>query len=290
MTNAKQKALISDILSQANKINEEHEAFVTQFVTRANEELYVLLANMMRVCEDIWQSDCEDYLHKQMRKELQQKWGIKTQRNTKTTSLVVRYIIRGNRQLVHNYAKVIEIAKTEGIKSDGLAQYIKDKGSIDAVRKKVVDVEDKKQQLKNINDANKRLVELLRSSKNIGTILLNNSENRYQAKCSDVKFSLTLSVSAGNEERAVATIYPSSTILEQCLSLYQLTCKIAALDSGKGDFYAACKEHGMNVDVVHRWMKDNCIASAEDAVEMARAIEIDGYEYKRSVGKIKIAA
>ncbi len=290
MATAKQKALMGNILSQANKINAEHDVYVAQFVTRANEELYALLANMMRVCEEIWVSDCEEYLHKQIRKEMKDKWGIKTQKNTSTTSLVIRYVTRGNRQLVHNYAKVINAAREDGVNSDNLVQYIKLKGSIDAVRKKVVDIEQKKLEENKTNAQNGRVAALLSRSKNIGKIELNNGQKAYKAGCSDIEFSVTLSTWVDGEERAVASIYPSYAIIKFCLELYRLTCEIAALDDGTNKFYAACKEHGLNMDIIHRWMKDNCIEGQADALEMARYFNNDDYEYNTNTGLVKIAA
>lgn len=194
MATAKQKALLEDIFAQANKLNAEHETYVAQFVTRANDELYKLLADMMQVCEHIWDSNCEDYLHKCMRKELKEKWNIKTQKNTSTTALVVRYITRGNRQIVYNYAKVIDTAKAAGETSASLEQYIKNKGSIDAVRKKVVDVEHKKQIEEKAKAIEGRIIDFLRTKKNIGSIHLNNGEKSYRAGCCDVEFSVTLSM------------------------------------------------------------------------------------------------
>lgn len=290
MATKNQKELLENIFAQADKLNAEHDTYVAQFVTRANDELYELLAEMMGLCEEIWSSNCEDYLHKYMRKELKEKWGIKTQKNTSTTSVVVRYVTRGNRQLVYNYAKVIDTARAAGISSAGLTQYIKEKGSIDAVRKKVFDAEQRKQLENEIKMQNERVAALLTSSKNIGKIDLNNGDKTYRAGCKDIEFTMTLSTWVDGEERAVASIYPSYAIIKLSLELYKLTCEVAALDDGSGKFYAACKANGLNMDVVHRWMKDNGIDGPADALEMARTFNNEGYEYTPASGKIKLAA
>jgi hypothetical protein len=155
MATVKQKALLSAVVSQATLVSERHDVYVEQFVTRANEELYVMLADMMRVCEDIWASNYEEYIVKNLRKILRDKWNIKTQKNTSTTALAVRYITRGTRQLVHNYAKVIDNAKEAGVSAAQLAEYIKSKGGIDEVRKKTLSAETRhliKQQANDMRD------------------------------------------------------------------------------------------------------------------------------------------
>jgi hypothetical protein len=62
MPTVKQKIILEDILAHASLLNTQHDEYVAQFVTRANEELYALLAEMMAVCEEIWNSGCEDYI------------------------------------------------------------------------------------------------------------------------------------------------------------------------------------------------------------------------------------
>ncbi len=67
------------------------------------------------------------------------------------------------------------------------------------------------------------------------------------------------------EERVVATIYPSSTIVEDCLALYKLSCEAAAWDDGTGNFANFCDKFGLNMDVIHRWMRDNNMEKRIDA-------------------------
>ena len=252
MATAKQKESLYSVVEQASILSSRHEAYVEQFVTRANEDLYVMLADMMKVCEDIWDSDCEEFIVKNLRKDLREKWNIKTQKNSSLTALVVRYITRGTRQIVHNYAKVIDNAKGDGISSAELAKYIKSKGSIDAVRKKVVDVETKRKLIQRDKAVQANITKHLLFNKRIGRSIFNNSSRKISAGCYDVQFNVSLSATIDGEEHIVASIYPSSTIVEHCLSLYKLACEAAALDNGTGKFAAFCKEYGLNMDVVHR--------------------------------------
>jgi hypothetical protein len=183
MTTVKQRNNLHNVLKQANELCIKHDTYVAQFVTRANDELYILLADMMRVCEEIWNSDCESYIVKNLRKQLREKWNIKTQKNTSVTALVVRYTTRGTRQLVHNYAKVIDNAKEADITANELAEYIKSKGGIDAIRKKAMNAEEKREIAQQTKQMQANVAKHLTSNKKIGTVNLTNN-NILQLKIS----------------------------------------------------------------------------------------------------------
>lgn len=272
MTSTKQKAVLADIIAQADALNARHDLYVEKFVTRANDELYAMLSDMMRVREDIVASGCEDYLVKSLRRTLRERWDIKTQKNTSVTALVVRYITRGNRQLVHNYARTIDTAIAAGVSSATLVDYIKQQGSIDAMRKKTVNNAQRQQQTQQARTMQQNLSRYLTDNKRVGKIEFANGTNKLAAGAADCKFSVNLSTFVDGEERVVASIYPCSFIVDYCLGLYKLACEAAALDDGSGKFYEFCKANSLNMDVAHRWMRDNNIASPADAENLVRAI------------------
>ena len=272
MASVKNKAVLADVIAQADVLCTRHDQYVEQFVTRANDELYAMLSDMMRVREQIVASGCEEYIIKSLRKALRQRWEIKTQKNTSVTALVIRYITRGSRQLVHNYARTIDMATAAGATSATLVAYIKQQGSIDAVRKKTVDKALQQQQTQEAEAMRKNLARFLVTNKRIGSIEFDNISGGIVAATVDCKFSVNLSAFVDGEEQVVASIYPCSFIIDYCLGLYKLTCEAAALDDGSSKFYEFCKEHSLNMDVVHRWMRDNNIASRADAENLVRAI------------------
>ena len=272
MATTKQKAVLADVLSQVDTLSTRHDLYVEQFVTRANDELYAMLSDMMRVREDISSSGCEEYLVKSLRRTLRERWDIKTQKNTSTTALVVRYITRGNRQLTHNYARTIDAAIAAGITSATLVDYIKQQGSIDAMRKKTVDKARHQQQTQQARTMQQNLAKYLTNNKRVGAVEFDNASGGIFAGAVDCKFSVNLSTFIDGEERVVASIYPCSFIVDYCLNLYKLACEAAALDDGSGEFYQFCKANSLNMDVVHRWMRDNNIASRADAENLVRII------------------
>ena len=121
------------IITHADLLAQRHASYVSEFVTRANSELYVILAEILKLHEQVEASMQRDKLIKQIRRLLKDNYNIKTQTNTKTTALVVKYVTRASRKTAHVYGKVLDIAIADGITSDGLVEYIKSKGGIDKV-------------------------------------------------------------------------------------------------------------------------------------------------------------
>jgi len=93
------------IITHADLLAQRHQDYVSEFVTRANVELYGILAEMHKLHEMILASPKMDRLIKQMRKLLKENYNLKTQSNTKTTALVVKYITRASRKTTHVYSK-----------------------------------------------------------------------------------------------------------------------------------------------------------------------------------------
>lgn len=272
MASTKQKAVLADVIAQADVLSTRHDLYVEKFVSRANDELYSMLSDMMRVREHIVASDCEEYLVKSLRRTLRERWNIKTQKNTSITALVVRFITRGNRQLAHNYARTIDTAIAAGVTSAKLVDYIKQQGSIDALRKKTVDKEQQRQQTKKDQADRNSLARHLVLHKRVGKITFANGASKLAAGAADCKFSVNLSSFIDGEERVVASIYPCSFVVDYCLDLYKLACEAAAMDDDSGRFDEFCKKHTLNMDIVHRWMRDNNIASPADAESLLQAI------------------
>ncbi len=286
MATAKQKAFISDVIEQTNLLNIRHNDYVTQFVSRANEELYSLLADMMEVCEAVWESDEIDLVKEGLRKSLRIDFGIKTQKNSTLTALIIKRITLGNRQIVHNYAKVIEAAASAGVRSTGLVDYIKEKGSIDAIRKNIT----KAEEIKKAAFEQKRRVESMQRAligkEGLGYLEFSNGRKKVEAIASDVEFTITLSHNRNGREKILATLYPSSNLQRACLEEYLLACSVAAFfDSDH--FYDICKDQGFNVDIMHRWMRDNNLHTDSEVSELLKRV---GLKKKNSVDVTDVVA
>lgn len=127
------------LIGQAEDLAAEHEFFTDKYVISGRRALYELLAKIFMLVERFDQSIDKDDLIKMVRKNLQEQCGIKTQDNTSATTVLVRYITRADRKTAHVYARAIESAKDNNIKSEDFANYIERSGGVERIRAVGVD-------------------------------------------------------------------------------------------------------------------------------------------------------
>lgn len=272
MTNSSIK-LSHPIIVRANKLGDEHEVYLEQFVTRANTELYRLLAEIMSVYEDLAACSIQERVVKQMRVILKEKYGIKTQANSKLASLVVRYVTRSNRKTAHIYSKVIETAKELGVKSTGLAEFIKQKGGIDKVRKVVNSAEVAR--VENLKSAAiSKLKNALPRRQPLGQLSIHS--NTHLPCAADVHLNHVLCSfnTATGVYEVVGVMYPSVTLEDSAVGEYLLMLQFAAMSEDGEFFHEECKAQGVNIDILHRWMKANDIKSNLHAQQILSKIGV----------------
>lgn len=261
------------IITHADLLAQRHQDYVSEFVTRANSELYGILAEMHKLHEMILASPKMDRLIKQMRKLLKENYNLKTQSNTKTTALVVKYVTRASRKTAHVYSKVLDVAIADGISSDGLVDYIKGKGGIDKVRKAVVSAETLRQQQQEQKALETALKQhLAMSTQPIATVQLADAKARFPC-ASDVAFyHLLCNFNLQTKQyEIVAAMYPNSTFESQAMDNYLFMLGVAA-SSDTNEFYELCKQNGLNMDIILNWMRANNIADAASARVIAKSL------------------
>lgn len=260
------------IFTNADLLAERHASYVSVFVTRANSELYAILAEILKLHEQVEASQQRDKLIKQMRVKLKEQHKIKTQANTTTTGLVAKYVTRASRKTAHVYSRVLQVAIANGVTSAGLVAYIEESGGIDKVRMAVNSAE----AIKQANATAKSYQQQLRKQLNhkSAVVSLDLSAVKHTLPCaSDVAFHHLLCRfnHATNTHEIVAVMYPSSALETQAMDEY-LTMLDLACVSDRHQFYDKCKRVGVNMDTLLRWMAANNIASAEAARRMARSL------------------
>jgi hypothetical protein len=246
---------------------DRHALYVDQFVTRANDELYAILAEVMALYEQVQASPDQAKLIKHIRQHLRDSHSIKTQANTKTTALVAKLVTRASRKTAHVYSRVLEVAIAAGVNSADLVNFIKLKGGIDKVRLAVGNSALTKQQQTQAKALQLTLRSQLQRNKMVGSVEFSAGSTIPHA-C-DVKFTHVLcqfNTKTGQHE-VVSVMYPNSTLETMAMDQYLLMLSVAATSDHdqNQDFYAMCKENGLDMDLVHRWMRANSIASAADA-------------------------
>lgn len=114
------------------------------YVKKANDDLYKLLQIIMAFVEEILASPHEETIVSSMRFKLKHTYNIGTQSNTSTANVAVRFVTRTSKKNSSVYARVINKAIADGIKSKDLIEYIKANEGIDNIRQKAVNADSKK--------------------------------------------------------------------------------------------------------------------------------------------------
>jgi hypothetical protein len=262
----------NSILTHADLLAERHASYVSQFITRGNDELYAILADVLKLHEQLVSSKQQHKLVKAMRQHLREVYGIKTQANTKTTALVTKYVTRASRKTAHVYSRVLEVAIANGIRHTDLVDFIKQRGGIDKVRMQVNSAEAVAQH----KALHKSLACELRSQLShvpaLGSVRLN-SKHSLPGAC-DVHFTHLLCRldPASGQHEVVAVMYPSSALEAQAMGEYLIMLDAAATSDNHTAFYSKCKQKGLNMDLIHRWMHANNIPDAATAGRMGRSL------------------
>ena len=260
------------VIAHADSLAERHALYVNDFVTRANSELYEILAEIQKLYEQVEGSKQRDKLIKKMREHLKSSHNIKTQANTKTTALITKYVTRASRKTAHVYSRVLEVAIANHIGSADLVDYIKRMGGIDKVRTAVNSAETVAQAKAIAKNYQTHLRSQLKHKQGIGSVDLSAIKHTLP-NATDVDFHHVLCrfnhVTKTHE--IVAVLYPSSALETQAMNEYLCMLNLAAA-SDTNTFYEQCKVLGVNMDILLRWMAANNIDNADTARVMATAL------------------
>ncbi len=122
------------LIAQADDLALEHERFHTNYVIAGRMALYALLGKIYELVLKVESSsDCEFFVD-QMRKSLKSKHSIRTQENSSTAAIVVRYVTRADRKTAHVYARAIEAAKASRVPALGFSDFVDDQGGVEKIR------------------------------------------------------------------------------------------------------------------------------------------------------------
>ena len=287
------KDIKQTIFTNADLLAERHADYVNDFVTRANDELYVILAELLALYEQIELLTQKDQFIKQMRKKLRESYSIKTQANTKTSSLIVRYVTRSSRKTAHVYGRVLDVATSEGVTSTTLVDYIKSKGGIDRVRKAVDSAEVTKLHQKQEKILQRKFIKYLEQSSVLGHVQYNQATRNNMPHASDVVFTHLLCRynRLSNQHEIVSVLYPNSSLEAQALDTQLTMLDVAAQSDDGKKFYELCKALGLNMDIMHRWMMSNNIPTATEALKSVNEIlEINLDKTEKNSVELKLAA
>lgn len=150
---------------------------------KANEGLYDLLARCLDLFNSKFVVATEDD-RKTLRLDLEAKLkadGLKTQRNTTTLTMFVRFVFGNDRKRAHAYTYVIKAAISHAVTADNLAAYIASEGGIEEIKRKMVVKEETLQKRAELAKAQEVVVADLEVAKikPLATVKLGNIKGDY---------------------------------------------------------------------------------------------------------------
>ena len=150
---------------------------------KANEGLYDLLARCLDLFNNKFVVATEDD-RKTLRLDLEAKLkadGLKTQRNTTTLTMFVRFVFGNDRKRAHAYTYVIKAAISHAVTADNLATYIANEGGIEEIKRKMVVKEETLQKRVELAKAQEAVVADLEVAKikPLATVKLGNIKGDY---------------------------------------------------------------------------------------------------------------
>ena len=135
------KLLVEQVLSEGDLLAQQQVDFYDNYIVKANDVLYGLLAELMRYSDQVLGSDYKLEILSKMRSTLSTKHHIKVQKNTPDLTIIVKYVVRTNRKNAHVYARVLDMAYRQDVMADELEDFIRQNGGIDRIRESNVNLE-----------------------------------------------------------------------------------------------------------------------------------------------------
>jgi len=199
------------LMAQAMDLAEAHNEFHTQYVIGGRKALYEMLGNIMRFTVEVNASVEKDELISSIRHELQNQYNIKTQANSSTTAILVKYITRADRKTTHIYARAIDTAIASKIKAENFVEFAETEGGIEKIRAIGVDAE-LKEQAKTVADEKFELAEeYLVAREEIPFEVLDSSLNRMESEC---RYEYLMCINTGKQLKVVMKV-PADLAFEE---------------------------------------------------------------------------
>lgn len=156
-------AVVDAIVQSLDGLSLARENWEQTTFKKANDGLYDLLSQCLDVFETKFIKGSKDD-QKTLRSELISRLNemkVKTQKNSPTLSLFVRFVFCSDRKRAHGYSYVLNAAISHGINASQLPQWIVDQGGIEEIKRKMVqsaEAKDRQEKRKQAKDIAEQLI------------------------------------------------------------------------------------------------------------------------------------
>jgi hypothetical protein len=120
---------VEETMKNCDLLAEKHRKYNADYIVRGNEALYEVLTDIYKMAVQLDKSDYKHEIHAKLRAILKER-DIKTQMNTPELTLIIKYVVGGDRKRATNYSRVLKIALMEGLPPEELSGYISRRGGI----------------------------------------------------------------------------------------------------------------------------------------------------------------
>jgi hypothetical protein len=120
---------VEETMKNCDLLAEKHRKYNADYIVRGNEALYEVLTDIYKMAVQLDKSDYKHEIHAKLRAILKER-DIKTQMNTPELTLIIKYVVGGDRKRATNYSRVLKIALMEGLPPEELSSYISRRGGI----------------------------------------------------------------------------------------------------------------------------------------------------------------
>ena len=208
--------ITKSLMSQAIDLAEAHNEFHTHYVIGGRKALYEMLASIMRFTVDVNASIEKDALIQSIRHELQNQYNIKTQANSSTTAILVKYITRADRKTTHVYARAIDTAIASNIKADDFVEFAETEGGIEQIRAIGVDAEVKEKAETVANEKFVLAEEYLIAREEIPFEVLDSKLYRMDSEC---RYEYLMCINTGKQLHVVMKVPADKAFEERAIKL-----------------------------------------------------------------------
>jgi len=105
---------VEETMKNCDLLAEKHRKYNADYIVRGNEALYEVLTDIYKMAVQLDKSDYKHEIHAKLRTILKER-DIKTQMNTPELTLIIKYVVGGDRKRATNYSRVLKIALMEGL-------------------------------------------------------------------------------------------------------------------------------------------------------------------------------
>lgn len=168
----KNETKVTNIVNTATVLFDERAQFEQDIIIQTNKGLYEILAKVYALYVQAQNDGCVDDSVTEIRKVLTER-GVKTQKNSKSTAVFVRYVFNGDRKRTYTYSKTLDAALKENIEPNDFAEFLAGNKGIEETKKSKALSEEQQQKRNDFESAKSVVTERLENMVPIHTLDLN---------------------------------------------------------------------------------------------------------------------